>query len=481
MQIIRGRKKLFLYAFGAMGVNLLNTIMGSYLCSAIIASGFVNLEAITNGDLLNAANLTLSHHTYLGFVEFVGGQATLTSGILVIAALWAVLSVVAKVIDGVIDIPMASLTDNLRTRWGRRRPSIVIGLIPLILSYCAFLLVPSTEPTIGNTIYYFAMLAIFYTSYTLVMVTYYATFTEIVDNEEDRRFLTNTKSIADIVYFILGFALIPVFLDTIKLNIRWVALIFLPLVFLILIPLFMMKEKSTKEGIDPDAQKEETVNIFKSVGYTFKNWKFILWMVCYSFITFGLQLFLNGINEYFKVAGMTMIYVMIAAFAPVPLTFIIYNKLNRKKGFGFAFQYTLIIFAISMLSMFGISYLEAGTLKTVLGIVSGLVASFSVGAMFAVAYSIPSKLAADDEKETGISHGAMYFAVQGLFAGIASGIGGGAVLTVLKSNTLFGKPGTYYITFIAAVACMISFILVFILPKTLRELGKEENVITREQ
>ena len=197
-------------------------------------------------------------------------------------------------------------------------------------------------------------------------------------------------------------------------------------------------------------------------------------------MTFGLQLFLNGINEYFSVAGMNMILVMVAAFIPVPLTFIIYNKLNMKKGFGFAYQYTLIVFVIAMLGMFGVSFMEAGTVKTILGILCGLIASFSVGAMFAVSYSIPSKLASDDEKQTGISHSAMYFAVQGLFAGVASGLGGATVLTLLKQNSLFDRPATFYITLISAVACLIAFLLVPILPKSLRLIGKEEQTESQE-
>jgi len=464
MQRITSRKKLLFYAFGGMGVNLLGIIVSSYLVSGLIAGGF--------------EESALANHTYLGID-------------LIIPSIWAIFAVVVKIIDGVIDIPMASLTDNLRTRWGRRRPALLIGVIPMILSYLAFLWIPfpnvaiTSDPSTwdagawGNTIFYFVILAIFYTSYTLTMVTYYATFTEIVDNENDRRFLTNTKSFADVVYFTLGFALVPVILK--GLNIRLVGLIVLPLVFLILIPFFMIKEESTKDGVLNEKGEKKTVNLFKSIGYTFKNWKFVLWMICYSFMIFGLQLFLNGINEYFSVAGMSMIFVMMAAFAPVPFTFIVYNKLNKKKGFGFAYQYTLIIFALAMLSMFGISFLEAGTLKLILSIVSGLFASFSIGAMFAVSYSIPSKLAADDEKETGISHAAMYFAVQGLFAGVASGIGGGAVLTILKDNPLFARPGTFYITLIAAIAGLIAFCLVFILPKSLRQLGKEENNITRTE
>lgn len=444
MQVIHSRKKLFLYAFGAMGVNLLGIIVSSYLVSGLLIGGFKE-EAIAN-------------HTYL-------------SKDLIVASAWAVFALIAKIIDGVIDIPMASLTDNLKTRWGRRRPSIVLGVLPMTLAYAAFLLVPHEAGiSWGNTIYYFVMLAIFYTSYTLTMVTYYATFTEIVDNERDRRFLTNTKSISDIVYFIIGFALVPMMMG--KLNVRLVALIVLPLVLLILIPLFMIKEDSNKERTEDN--RTETVNLFTSLAYTFKNWKFVLWMCVYSLMNFGLQLFLNGINEYFSVAGMKMIYVMIAAFIPVPLTFIIYNKLNLKKGFGFAYQYTLFIFVAAMLGMFGVSFLEEGTLKLVLSILCGLVASFSVGAMFAVSYSIPSKLAADDEKETGISHSAMYFAVQGLFAGVASGLGGATVLTILKENVIFDRPATFYITAISAFACLIACLLVPILPRSLRMLGKEE-------
>ena len=449
MDVIKSRRKLFAYAFGAMGVNLLGIIVSSYLCSALIADGF--------------GEKALANHTYLGIN-------------LVIPAAWAAFGVIAKIIDGLIDIPMASLTDNLRTRWGRRRPAIVLGVLPMILAYCAFLLIPNRGgETLGNTIYYFVILAIFYSSYTLTMVTYYATFTEIVDNEKDRRFLTNIKSISDIVYFVIGFALVPMLLN--GLNIRIVALIILPSIILILIPLFMIKEKSTKDGLyiskNDSEKKIETVNLFKSIGYTFKNWKFVVWMVVYSFMTFGLQLFLSGINEYFSVSGMSMIYVMLAAFVPVPLTFAIYNKLNVKKGFGFAYQYTLIVFVIAMLALFGVSYIEIGALKTVLSILCGLLASLSVGAMFAVSYSIPSKLASDDEKETGISHSAMYFAVQGLFAGVASGIGGAAVLTFLKKSELFSKQGTYYITAISAIACLLAFCLVFILPKSLKLLGKE--------
>lgn len=89
MTVIRKKWKLGLYAFGAIGVNLLNLMVGSYLCSALLASGFGE-QAIAN-------------HTFAGID-------------LIIPAAWAVFSVIAKVIDGLIDIPMAHFTDTLKSR-----------------------------------------------------------------------------------------------------------------------------------------------------------------------------------------------------------------------------------------------------------------------------------------------------------------------------------------------------------------------------
>ncbi len=453
---------MFFYAIGGMGVNMLNLMVGSYLCSAIIASGFED-------------QLARQNHTFLGID-------------LVIAGIWAVFGVVAKIVDGIIDVPMASFTDNLKTKFGRRRPALIIGLIPMILSYVLFTIVTPnpTGETLLNTLFYGIVLCIFYSFYTLTMVTYYATFTEIVETEKERRFMSNVKSVCDIVYFILGYVLVVQLLK--GMNIRLVAMIVLPLVATMLIPLFLIKEKSTLDADRTADEPTKTVNLFKSIAYTFKNKKYVLWMIVYAFMTFGVQLFLSGINEYFSAAGMEMMYVMIGAFAPVPFTLILYNKLTKKKGFGFSFRYVLLIFAFGMAAMFGVAFLEKGTLKTVLAIATGVVSSFGIGAMFSVAYSVPSQLAAEEEKKTGVSNAAMYFAVQGLFAGIASGIGGSAVLTLLKKTDRIAVPwtlpsfmqemkdpkNTFLITVIAAVAMIIAFALTFILPKDIQDMGKED-------
>ena len=456
MKKLTKRPQMFLYAISGMGVNMLNLMMGSYICSALLVGGF--------------GEAAIPYQTYTGHD-------------LVIAAVWGTFIVIARIIDGIIDVPMASFTDRLKTRFGRRRPALLMGLVPMIASYLLFLVIPDRSgASFLNTVYYGVLLCVFYSFYTLTMVTYYATFTEIVDNVQDRNFLGNVKSVCDIIYFILGYVAVRMLLN--GLNIRVVALIVLPMVLTMLIPMFMIREKSTlpediekRRASGEETEEEEplqAVGLVKSLAATLKNRTFVIWMVVYSMMTFGVQLFLGGINEYFSYVGMSMIYVMMSAFAPVPFTLLIYNHLMKKYGFGFSFRYTLLVFALGMFSMFGVSFLSAGTLKTVLSIAAGLVSSFAIGSLFSVAYSVPAELAAEEEKRTGITNSAMYFAVQGLFSGVATAIGTGVVLTALKGTEEQQSGGIFYMTLIAGGAMIIGFLLTYFLPRSIMKMGREK-------
>ena len=315
MQKIRSKKKLFLYGCAGMGVNLMNIIVGSYLCSALLVGGFE--EHVESWTYLNKD--------------------------LVVAALWGVLILAAKAIDGLIDLPMSSFTDRLKTRWGRRRPAIVMGFIPMVIAYVLFLFPLTDGESFANTIWFAALLFVFYGFYTLTMLTYYATFSEIVDNEKEMVLLSNMKSVCDVVYYILGFALIPVFVSM-GVNIRYVALIFLPLSLLMLIPLFMIKEEPTNK---PENELEiRTLTLRKSLACSFKNKSYIYWLFTAAVMNVGLQLFLGGINELFSSTGLNMTVVMASSFVPVPFTLILYNYIVKRKGLAFAYRYVLTVFAI---------------------------------------------------------------------------------------------------------------------------------------
>ena len=448
MKKITSRKKLALYGCSGMGVNMMNLIVGSYLCSALITGGFAPEDI---------------------------GRWTYIDQSLVVATLWAAISFVARVLDGVIDLPFASFTDRLKTRWGRRRPSLAIGFIPMLLAYLLFLIPLDQGETVKNTIWFGVLLMVFYAFYTLTMLTFYATFSEVTETESDVVFLSNVKSVCDVVYFILGYALLPVFVGM-GMNIRYVALIFLPLSFLMVIPMFLLKEEPTNKPTPTHVTEfvEKPLTLWKAITVSVKNKNFIYWMCTAAVMNFGLQLFLGGINELFSTTGLSMTVVMASSFVPVPFTIILYNKIVSKRGLGFGYRYILTIFSIGMMVMYFCNINSHNMTKpalTAVAMVGGVFVSFAIGAFFSVTYTVPTHLAKKELETKGISVASMYFAVQGLFEGVSAGLATGVMLTALKSEDMIGNIS--YLPIIVAAACMTAFCMSFAFPKVIARMGKQ--------
>ena len=448
MNKLKGKGKLILYACSGLGVNMLNMIVGSYLCSALI----VGIDTWAPEDI---GLWTYSHRD------------------LVIPALWMVLAAIAKVLDGFIDLPFSFFTDNLRTRLGRRKPALLIGFIPMIIAYLLFLVPLNGSATVLNTVWFAALLCIFYGTYTLTMLTYYATFAEIAENEQDLVLLSNTKSICDVVYMSLSFALVPVFVS-IGMSIRIVALLFLPLALTMAIPFFMLKEKKyskeeiAKAKIAKKVDKANRPTVIKSIGFTFRDKPYILWLCVLAVTNIGLQLFLSGINEYFSNTGLNMTLVMAPSFAPVPLTIMLYNRLMKKYGLGAAFRVILLVFALGM-ALMGFVYSIPESMLTLYAIGCSVIVSFSIGAFFSVTYLVPSTRAALRQGENE-SASSMYYAIQGLFEAAAAAIASSVILTLLKTNGYINLT-----TIIVAVFCVLAFGLSFVLPKGVTRIGKLEK------
>ena len=435
MEKITTKGKLILYGCSGLGVNLLNIVMGSYLCSALLVGGF---------------DKNVEHWTFL-------------NKDLVVAGLWAILAAIAKIVDGLIDLPFSHFTDNLKSKWGKRKTAIVIGAVPMLIAYILFLFPLNSGISVLNTIWFAGLLMIFYACYTLTMLTYYGTFAEVTKDQNDITLISNTKSVCDVVYFSLGFALVPALVNS-GLNVRLVALLLLPCALTMLIPLFMLKENTEEAKVE----KEEKVTVFSSIMFTLKDKPYILWL-CVLFVNnIGLQLFLSGINEYFSTLHVNQALIMPTCFVPVPFTIMLYNKIIKKRGLGFALRYVLLVYSIGM-ALMGLCNFIPVSFKLPFALLCSLIVSFSIGSFFSITYMVPSQMAAK-RIENGKSASTMYYAIQGLFEAVSAAIGGSALLVFLKQS-----GGVEFLTVIVASCCMVAFVLTFFLPKVITLLGKKEN------
>lgn len=422
--------KEILYAASGFGANLMMIIMGAYFSDA------VNPSALGT----------------TGALQTIGGRMIC----LVLPVVFAVLGIFGKIFDGLIDIPFASITDNLKTKWGRRRLPIAICIIPMIASFILCWIPVFGENQLGNTIWIFLWQLVFFASYTMNLIAFYGSLSTVCADEKQRLRVSAFKSFFDTICYVLTYALVPVVLKGFNISIDTLVFVLSPLMLTMLIPLFMIKEgekweqKMIAEGYDiTPLAEEKQVGLLKSFGGSFKNRPFMSWTVvnCCSF--FGLQMFLVAMNALIlggmglDAMGMTILNT--CAFAPVPLMLFLFNKLKAKKGIRFAYQIALVSFAIAIISFLLGSNLLMGdktTIKIIIGCVGGVVGSFGIGAFFMMPYMIPAQISSVEEKLKKENKSAMYFAVQAFTSSVVGAIASYGVYEIIK-NYFFSKSGGF--------------------------------------
>lgn len=136
------------------------------------------------GDLGPAMTTNLLTFFLLPFFTNVAGLSPGIAGsILALSKLW----------DAVNDPIVGILSDRTQTRWGRRRPWILLGAIPFGLSFIAQWLVPF--PGQPNTLfwYYILVAVVFNSFYTVVNLPYTALTPELTQDYDERTQLNNFR------------------------------------------------------------------------------------------------------------------------------------------------------------------------------------------------------------------------------------------------------------------------------------------------
>jgi glycoside/pentoside/hexuronide:cation symporter, GPH family len=199
---------------------------------------------------------------------------------------------IPRFIDAVSDPIIGNISDNTRSRWGRRRPYILVGAVFSAI-LLPFLWMPPFLATAGNPWYcngpfwYLTVIGCIYTTcYTIFCVPYTAIGFELTNDYDER-----TRTLAWRMYLGLGAGfLLPwlYYFCTLKIfpneavGARWVCL-FLSIIIVItgVIPSIVCREKT-------EALKQESINFIEAVKYTITNRSFVIMLIAYVIILVGL-------------------------------------------------------------------------------------------------------------------------------------------------------------------------------------------------
>ncbi len=143
---------------------------------------------------VGALGVALLFNTYSAILLF---YLTRVAGIAVITA--GTLLMIAKAYDLVTDLPMGIVSDRTRSRFGRRRPWLLVGAFVCGAAFVLLFSTPADWSDYDKALYVLAGLLVFNTGYTLFNVPHVAMPAEMSDNYDERTAIMSFRAVAIMV------------------------------------------------------------------------------------------------------------------------------------------------------------------------------------------------------------------------------------------------------------------------------------------
>ncbi|MBN2047797.1 MAG: MFS transporter [Anaerolineaceae bacterium] len=162
-----------------------------------------------SGDSGRASFNTLRQIFYAIFLtDVVGLDPRLASIATLVSIIW----------DAINDPIVGSLSDNVRTKWGRRRPFLLIFSIPFALAFIMLWWAPPWESQIALMVHITLAYMISDTIQTLITVPYLALTPEIASDYDERTSLTTFRMLFNLIASLLTAVLAPELVDGMVAN-----------------------------------------------------------------------------------------------------------------------------------------------------------------------------------------------------------------------------------------------------------------------
>ena len=209
-------------------------------------------------------------------------------------------SAIPRVWDAFTDPLVGNLSDNTRSRFGRRIPYVLIGGLLVGITFAMLWMPPAGWGQKAVYAYFLIMLLVFYTAITVFMVPHGALGLEMSNDYHERTrvfayasFIGNVAAIVSPwLYYIANR---PIFKSDVE-GIKWVG-IAIGLIFFLsaMVCAFVCKESKLEQ-----AEKQKKVKFWESVKITCKNHTFIMMVVIFVLVIVGFQLVM-GFNSFIMI------------------------------------------------------------------------------------------------------------------------------------------------------------------------------------
>ncbi|MGC9452081.1 MAG: MFS transporter [Oceanipulchritudo sp.] len=337
----------------------------------------------------------------------LGMSATLIGIVLAVGRLW----------DAMTDPLMGNISDNARTRWGRRRPYILLGGLLCGIAFPLMYRVPSGWGEEGIFIWFLVTALLMFTASTVLSVPWLSLSYELTPDSMERVRVQAYRTyigagVGMALPWIYRLAQEDVFGDTMT-GMRWLSLGVGVAFALFVIPVFF----GTRERYMKTAGHQQKIGIVRALKETARNRPFILLvggivtsMLCAPMLVGSLGIYINSYHvfEGDTKAGAGLLAVASTLFVALKLVILPgVVKLSARFGKRTVMRWSLVLGLFASISKFffytpAMPYLQFGTI---------LLLSPSLTAFWLLVDPMKADCADFDEFNTGLRREGMYAAV----------------------------------------------------------------------
>ncbi|MBI1297357.1 MFS transporter [bacterium] len=351
--------------------------------------------------------------------------------------------VIGRIWDGINDPLVGTLSDRLRSRWGRRRPFMLLGALPFGVGFFLMFNPPPFDDPVLGALYYGAVFILYDTAYTIVNAPYAALTSELTEDYDERSSLAGWRMANSIFASLLTAGLFKLLAENVFVN--WfegpdalvsgyaVAGALWGLVGVIAPLLVVAFVREPTRYLEEDT---EPVNLIQLTREVFSNRPFRIGAIIYL-LAFGAVDIITAVFVWFLIFYMqlpppqdslVLALVLGVAFLSMPLNVWLMKKFGKGKTYAGMMTFWAVVMVV-------ISLLPPGNLPLVL--LLGALAGLGYGAANAVPWAILADVIEEDEWKTGKRREGVYAGFLVMLRKLATAVGIGIVLPQILASSGF--------------------------------------------
>ena len=376
-------------------------------------------------EALAGAAAKLSKATKLGFgVCDLGGNLFftalgfyaaiyLTDTVGIPPAVAGAILLLGKLVDAFWDPILGHLSDNTRTRWGRRRPFILLGAIPLGLAMWFFWTNPRLADPTQLAVWGFLAFILLNMTYSVVNIPYSSLTPELTADYNERSSLNGYRFMFAVVGTLIGAVAVgPVVaafgggpgLDSSR-GYSMVGLIF-ALIMLVTAVITATSVREPKRAAETKGDKgfiKTYLSVFKNKAFVIVLLGYMLHLIGLTFLQTAIPYYFNYIYEpqYASLQTPAMGLLLVVAMIFIPISVMVSKKVGKK----LTWQICFFILATSSLALFFLGHVLGPTFFLIMMVYSGIGVGFGYVAPYAM---LPDAIEVDAIRSGKRNEGAFY-------------------------------------------------------------------------